>query len=729
MSANLPKAYLFQTAEQWGACLLDRLSAPGSGGLTPQITLGLHAIATDVGGRRSGVAVDPYQRPLWRTSTGATPANLAWRDDLGTLMGPLEVDAPLAGSPRLVLDRTWLWGFSPRHIRRYEAETLDLDRTFDLAGFADPEHPEATDPVAILDIASDGREGLWALVSTRDGAAALVHFNRRGCVGARLALPCEVGPAIQLASVACGEGMLLLSLKGDRLWRIKTSDGSCVWTLALDDIEPCWTATRLASDARARVGLGGFSTRGAQPRWVFALVDGAGDRLQEPLGDLFAEQTAAAAPQVLDFALAHDVVYFATDQGLFRLDASEACAAAGSVGVLLTPALHSPITSNGRGWLRAELDLHLPQGAALEVTFLSTDDPNVAERARVGAVAGNKPAATRQRMVWSALEWEATAGPLFVISGEGEPDAPIAIPLFTTTDRWLWLRLELQVPAGVEAPRLGAMRVLYPEISIVQQLPAIFQGADNDPGGALRRLVGVLETTTQQIDGSIRDAAIQLDPSRAGGPWLDHLAGALGLPWHRALPEGAKRRLLEAAGDLLAERGRRAGLKRLLECIVRPGQVSLVDLTADYLPLRVGGAAMRGGVLPALLSGVARSLPVLGGKARLGGARLACATTRCDPLEAIIPTLRIELDTTAEIKRAVAPLLNTILADYVPAGLRTQIRWRVLPAALLGGADELVLDGAGHRAIGSDAKLGRTVLAGRPAGIGGLGVGMGFGLR
>ena len=227
MSPNLPKAYRFQTAKQWGACLLDRLSAPGPGGLTPEITLGLHAVATDVGGRLSGVAVDPYQRPLWRTPTGATPGALAWRDDLGTLVGPFEVDATLAGSPRLVLDRTWLWGFSPRQIRRYEAETLDLSRTFDLAGLVDPADPEAADPVEILDIAGDGREGLWALVSMRGDAAALVHFDCRGCVGARLPLPCGVGPAIQLAAVECGEGLLLLSPKGDRLWRIKTSDGSC----------------------------------------------------------------------------------------------------------------------------------------------------------------------------------------------------------------------------------------------------------------------------------------------------------------------------------------------------------------------------------------------------------------------------------------------------------------------------------------------------------------------
>jgi phage tail-like protein len=332
-------------------------------------------------------------------------------------------------------------------------------------------------------------------------------------------------------------------------------------------------------------------------------------------------------------------------------------------------------------------------------------------------------------MVWSALQWEATAGPVFVISGEGDSDVPVAIPLFTTTDRWLWLRLELQVPAGVEAPRLGAMRVLYPEISIVQQLPAIFQGADNDPGGALRRLVGVLETTTQQIDGSIRDAATQLDPSRAKREWLDHLAGALGLPWHRALPEGAKRRQLQAAGDLLDKRGRRAGLLQLLQCIVSPGHVSLVDLTADYVPLRVGGGGQAGAALPALLAGVPRSLPRLSGKARLGRARLDCATTRCDPMETIFPTLRIELATTAEIKQAVAPLLDTILADYVPAGLRTEIRWRVLPAALLSEADELVLDGNGPGTIGGDSMLGRTVLAGRAAGVGSLGVGMGFRLR
>jgi len=723
MSAAVPKIYRFQSAEQWATCLLDRLAPAAAGGLATEIPLGLHAVATEVTAPVNGVAIDPYRQLWWRTDA---EGGLAWWNALGAVVGPMAVDGAVAASSRLLADGRWLWAFSPAQVRRYDAETLDSDRTFNLLDLGDPDDPRPDDPVAFLDIAPDGCEGVWALTRTRAGGEALARFDSRGCFAGRLGLPCSVGAVSQIAAVDRGRGLLLLATKGHLLWRLRTADGVCEWTLGLANTLDCWVATRLASDTRDRVGLGGPRACGGETSWCFLAMDAAGDLAQDPLTDLFAGR--APAPAVRDFALGRDLVYFATDQGLFRLDTSEACGAAGAGAGLLTPRLYSPISSNGRGWLRAEIDLTLPTGAALEVSFASTDDAVLADRVDAAANNPGLPAAARQRLAWSALG-DANAGPTFTIVGDDAGASRAEIPLFTTDDRWLWLRLELQVPAGVAAPSLGGMRVLYPELSIVQDLPAIFRGSTNDPTGALRRLVGVLETTTQDIDGRIRSIAGQLDPAVAEAGWLDHLAQWLGLPWHRALPEAAKRRLLEAAGDLLDLRGRRAGLLRLLQALVAPGQARVADLTVDYPPVRLGGEDGTGARLPGLLAGVRRGVTTLGGKAVLGRARLGCAATPPDPLADLGPALRIEITTTAEARAALQPLLGDILADYVPAGMRIAIRWRVRPAALLGDADEWVLDGEGPGRLGDDSLLGRTVLAGRPGGIGDAGAAMGLQLR
>jgi len=723
MSAADLKVYRFATTEQWGACLSDRLAPRAGGGLSAEIALGLHAVNAGVTTPVSAVAVDPFQQPLWRLTA---QGELSWRDALDVIVKPIVPDVNLAASPRLLIDGRWLWGFSARQVRRYDRETLDLDRSFELVDLGDLAEPKPDDPVAFLDIALDGHEGLWALVSTRNEGSALVRFDCRGCVTDRRVLPCGVGPASQIAAANCGRYLLLLGSHGDCLWRLRAADGTVEWCLALESVLSCWTASRLTTDGRDRVGLGGSRTIGGTQTWCFLVMDAAGNLLQPPLDKLFAAASAVAAPAppapvVVDVALGRAVAYFATDQGLYRLDATEACAAAGSQAVLMSPALYSPITANGRGWLRAELDLVLPKGAALVARVVTTDDPVLKDKVTVIAD-GTLPAAARQALIWAALNGD-SRGRSYTIAGEGPDPAKIAVPLFATNDRWLWLRLELETPAGVEAPNLAELRVLYPELSIVRNLPAIFQG-DNDPSGVLRRLAGVLETTTQNIDGVIRGIGSQLDPTTAQASWFDYLAGWVGLPWHQALPDVAKRKMLKQTSCLLEGRGRRVGLVRLLQCLVAPGEVKVVDLTADYSPVRLGGEGKTGAALPGLLAGVPRSFATLGGKAVLGRARLACPTTRCDPLAGFGPEVRIEVTTTAAVKAALDPLLMDILADYVPADLKITIHWRVRPAELFGDTDELLLDGDGPGRIGADSVLGRTVLVGRPGGIGNFGMAM-----
>jgi hypothetical protein len=80
---------------------------------------------------------------------------------------------------------------------------------------------------------------------------------------------------------------------------------------------------------------------------------------------------------------------------------------------------------------------------------------------------------------------------------------------------------------------------------------------------------------------------------------------------------------------------------------------------------------------------------------------------------------------------ALEPVLAGILAQYLPAGLRVAIRWRLVsqPAADSADGAIAILDGVGPGLLGVDAVIGRAALAGRSrARLDETGLAVGFGL-
>jgi phage tail-like protein len=688
MSDDRIRAYRFATAAQWRGCLLHRFD-PGAGGLSPLRRLGRPTRIAGAGQRFGRVAADPHGGALARRDVG--PATLVRVDEHGKLEGPFDLEGALAGSPRWLIDRQALWAFvaGRAHIRRYHRETLELDLTLDLAGAR-----------AVLDIAGDGADGIWALVADGPGGGhGLVHVDCRGHRGETRRLPATAGRPRQVAVVDRGKRLVLLA--GERLLFLSGDTGASGRELALEAVAPGLASPRLTSDGRNRLVLWGPTGTS----WSAFLLDGAGDPLDQiPPPD-------GAPPAPADLAVSGDGLWLATTDGLWRLDPGEASGARESDSTLLTPALLSPELGQDRGWLRAEVSIALPAGAVLEAEAASTGDDRLAAQARQIAADVAQTVEQRQRRIWELVS--APGSRPFQVVGQGS-ETPVAIPLHAEPGRWLWLRLRIVTPAGTPPGVLRELRVLYPNVSLAENLPAIFSNPQDDPGGFLRRLVGVLETTTQSVDARIRSIAAHVDPDRAPPVWLDYVARWLDLPWDDGLPAEARRRVLQQAGPILDQRGTRAGLDLLLRSLLGPrGSVRILDVTAEHAAVRLGA----GVTLPALLAGSSPRVVTLSAKSRLGQARLSCQATDADPLAPLIPELRILLTTDRTTQRALADLLPRLLEPYLPAGVRLVLRWRLvsprLPAA--GDGDTLVLDGNGPAALGDDSRLGRTVLAGRDA--------------
>ena len=719
MSAFQPRVYRFASPATWSSCVVQRFDLGTPGGLAPIPRLGLRARRDTADGPVSAVAVGSDDRPLWRV--GWKAAALRQWSALDAPSAPFGVAGILAASPRWIVDRRWLWAFDPDapRVGRWDRDAFEPDLVLDLG---DP--ALAGDVERIVDIASDWRGGLWLLVRSRDATEWLVHVDCKGRVRARHRPPCEAGSLAEIGTVGSGATLVLLPANPEWLWML-AADGSVRRALQVRTIAPCWRPTRLATDARNRIALGGPERDRDRDRWALVVLDGTGELLDGPLGELFSPApptarrrgAASASPlPPIDLAVRGDTVWFAMPDGLWHLDGSEACGARESTSVVLTPLLSSPPTSTYRGWLRAEVTIDLPRGAALEAEWVCTDDPAIAERAARLAADSSLSGVSKRESVWALFEPPpappGVAGARVMFTGPTGANAPLAVPLFTCQKRWLALRLTLTIPPSTTPPVLREVRVLYPDVSIAQHLPAIFRGTEGDPTGFLRSLTGVLESTSQRIDEKIRALGSYVDPETAPTDWLDYLARWIDLPWDDALPETAKRCLLQHAGTILERRGTRAGLERVLECVLGQGGAAIDDVTVDHAPVRLGS-----GTLPALLAGVSSRVPVLGA-ARLGRLQLARPSMEHDPLRSLVPALRIVLTASRARQREIGPLVDGMLAHYLPAGLRVSTSWRIRPALLAPppDGDGMRLDADGPALLDDDSVLGRTVLAGRGTG-------------
>ena len=133
--------------------------------------------------------------------------------------------------------------------------------------------------------------------------------------------------------------------------------------------------------------------------------------------------------------------------------------------------------------------------------------------------------------------------------------------------RYLWLRLRLR-GRGAEAPRLGAVRVEFPRISLRRYLPAVF-GEEPASADFTDRLLAVFDTAFRGVEEQVDRQAAWLDPRTAPASGsrddaLAWLAGWLGLDPEPALPEGARRARVGAASRQLRRRGTPASLRQRL---------------------------------------------------------------------------------------------------------------------------------------------------------------------
>jgi phage tail-like protein len=703
MSARFPFVYRFASPAQWDACLFS----------------GLERVAGD-----SGVVLEPLlpygpAEPLQRSNGAFAPAcsrvgELIWRDAAGCLHrwsdcddGARALAAPLAlgGALRIVRcgDALWCLGRVPATLECFDADSLSRRLVVSV-------------PVErLLDLAWDGASGLYALGVNAAAHAVCLHVDCTGCASVPIPLPSVCSPS-QIAYARDADMLAFLTEGGAGLTGVANGQSAASFYVRFGAFRPCFTASVLASDGRSRFLVGGKdgSDFGGEPALLVIAADGT----LESVLPLPAPPTGIAA------AAAELFVTYAA--GILRCTSTRIVPEGGYIeGALITPLLHSPPGLAERPWLRAELLLSLPAGVAAEISYACLGSADTGTRAQAAAIVSDRKKISSQKFddLQALLSWSVPT----VLSGSdalatlAPLSSPVSSPLSDAAAEYLWLRVRLIASPGASVPSLAALSVLYPERSLLDDLPAAYRRNAAAPASYLRALLGVLESTTQNLDARIAALGALIAPATGQGAWTDLVAGWLGLPWDGALEPAQKHRLLIAAAELGRARGTRAGLETLMQCLFpgTPRRYRIVDVGVDFGLLTLGGASCRGTGLPAVLAGLPVSAAVLSRKAILGKARLPCGTASDDGRSRFANRLRVDLAATTAQRKAWEPWLTGVLAAVVPASARVQIRW-LSPAALPGDewlTDSSTLRPAPATRLGSEAFTGLTVLPYRRDGM------------
>ncbi|MFI0237577.1 hypothetical protein [Streptomyces sp. NPDC016845] len=368
----------------------------------------------------------------------------------------------------------------------------------------------------------------------------------------------------------------------------------------------------------------------------------------------------------------------------------------------ITPALLAPPGPPG-GWNRAEADVTLPAGTAMELSWASTDDPVIVRRA--GRLLDRPMASTVVADLERLLPWQ--PGPVLYPGTEDGAEERLAALLDEVEHDTLWLRIRLRTPPGRTPPSLTRLRVGHSTPGYLESLPALYR--DNPRSTPqLRRILAPYEVLLDGLDEVLATLADRLDPLTAADDWTAYLLSQLGFPPLGDLPAPVRRALLSEAGTLLAQRGTRNGLQLLLD-LVTDGRATVHD-SADSAAGWVLGPtrAEAAGASPARLGHDTVALAQRPEPARAGRMVAGTAALRpCCPDPRLLLAQHASL-LTIELRQApeLASLIDRLLPTFVPAHCRV----RLLPTT----------DGPGFgprlhsdldRRLGSTTRLGRWPLA------------------
>lgn len=686
--------YRFNDREHWRIGVFDNLQINDDGDLA--VSAGYDVKPITVCGKGDAIsAIDfsAYNQLYWLLRGSG---ELMRMHEFGPQMAGTLSEAKAA--TKLTVGRERLWLLAPGVISSYSLRSLYPLR-------------QLVKERTILDMADDGNDGVWWLEGGDRQNASLYHVDRYGCQASRpifLPMPLKNG---QLNVSRCGRKIVILDPefsgtesiaescgKTKAHWRIIVID--CIdrkpqvfETIGTIDID--FRPQKFAIDCEQKIHLIGQQDqqnekdqkdqkekKDLQTAWLWTIdLEGtllARHQLQLPKG----------SSPVVGIA-AGDYIALATGSGPITLHPAETTGSQDKerVSTFISPTLISP-DGTPHGWKRVDIDVVLPVGTTLQVKCAPTRDSYLADWVDRILADDSRSSQDKINQINQRVSWREKDSVLYAGSDNDGGTVRLRFPLHQIDETHLWLSFTLYTPPGRKPPVLKALSIYYPNISYMDYLPAVYQ---QDPTSALQlqSFLAIFETLFGDLDTLIDQLPAHIDPATAPEAWLPFLLRWLGLSSPDSLNPVVRRKLLQAAPELLAGRGTYHALQQLLKIITGDNdqvKVEIEDIAAGPMPWilqpqkRQAVAARLG--CDTLI--VAQQPPAF----RLGGARLGSSkgvplgVGRAD-LQKILAQhageLKIRIRSALELRKHIEPIINIFLPYFVPAHCRYRLEFVSTP--------------------------------------------------
>lgn len=689
MNNSKLKSYLFSTEAQWDTCLFnkaDRDSRRTGGGIRPLAPYAQPAKIYPSSGAHAPVVTGAGEI-LWCDDKGA----IHRLSTCGDVLQACKVPPAITCAKRIAGTSSGLWLVGePTMLECYADDTFTRRLTVDLS------------PVQVTDLANDGQGGVSALVHC-DELWQVFRIDRFGHLVAKIEL-IDVSQAVSFVYLRRSQRFVVLTGgRYPRLCWFSREGGSPRYSVPIKQLRRCLEAHSLGSNLLDRVFVVGADAQDLGGQWHVVFFDADSN----PLGEVPLDKDG-----VTGITANRDSLLVTGKRGLLRFGVAETVPETTKTVEcqLATPVLFSPDRPDRRRWLRIEATANLPPGCTLEIKWAATDDESTRDRLR--ALADDDLIPPNVRIAKLLSDPELRSGRTVfhgTLPQKTEQFKAFSAKLFDVNQRYVWAFVTLAAAPGARLPRLKELAVLYPGRTLMENLPSIYQREEDRPESYLRTLVGVLETTTQDLDARIAALGRHVHPATAEKDWLDYLARWLGVPWDDALAPEQKRALLSRSPELAKSRGTRVGLETLLECLI-PGPLRrfrVTDATADFGFACVGSGSSVGSQLPAILAGSTCATAELGSTALLGKTRLASEEAFDDGTSQLVGLIRVDVAATAAERAAWEPWLQALITEMIPLATRLELQWvatQALRSSRLGSPLKIEPDLTAR--LGTDAIIG-----------------------
>jgi phage tail-like protein len=241
------------------------------------------------------------------------------------------------------------------------------------------------------------------------------------------------------------------------------------------------------------------------------------------------------------------------------------------------------------------------------------------------------------------------------------------------TGRYLWLKIGLSTFDERIRPFISQMKVLYPRISYLRYLPAIYQ---EDPVAKdfLERFLSIFQTVLSDLETDITRIFSYFDPDSVPEAFLTWLASWMNLALDEDWLEYKKRYFIKQAFELYKQKGTPAGIESLVQIYTGKKPIILEHSQIGTPMVLNGKVSFRLGIGSILLQTPVRGFR-LGYDSILGRSALFdTGPVKGDPFLQLAHRFTVILDLSAEEFTQYEKGLKQILDDEKPAHTRYTIR-------------------------------------------------------